>query len=104
MHRLRLPEPFADGAKKADGHVTAGAASDGKQLWRTQSNSCTSAPALAGGQSVLVAHTSELWAYDARTGAARWRVKGEPGADRVPLVVGNRLYVLTDAGVDAVPA
>lgn len=95
--------PFADGTKKADGYVTARAASDGKQLWRTRSNNCTSAPAFAGGQSVLVAHTSELWAYDARTGAARWRVKGEPGADRVPLVAGNRLYVLTDAGVDAVP-
>ncbi|MGW1494507.1 outer membrane protein assembly factor BamB family protein [Streptomyces sp. NPDC002402] len=94
--------PFADGEKKPGGYVTARAASDGKQLWRTQSNSCTSAPALAGGQSVLVAHTSELWAYNARTGAARWRVKGEPGAGRVPLVAGNRLYVLTDAGVDAV--
>ena len=94
--------PFSDGAKEPGGYVTARAASDGKQLWRTASDSCTSAPALAGGRFVLVGHDAELWAYDARTGAAIWRAKGEPGAERVPLVADGRLYVLTDAGVSAV--
>ncbi|WP_406862298.1 PQQ-binding-like beta-propeller repeat protein [Streptomyces sp. HUAS MG47] len=95
--------PFSDGATEPDGYVVARAASDGKQLWRTPSETCTSAAALAGSGAVLVGHDAELWAYDARTGAARWRVKGEADAERVPLVVGGRLYALTDAGVVAVP-
>ncbi|MFD0021464.1 PQQ-binding-like beta-propeller repeat protein [Streptomyces sp. NPDC058382] len=93
--------PFTGGEKKPGGYVTARALSDGKQLWRTDSDDCTSAPAAAGG-SVLVSHTSQTWAYDARTGAARWRVTGEPGAGGVPLVDGGRLYVVTDAGIAAV--
>ena len=96
--------PFADGETKPGGYVTGQAASDGKQLWRTESNDCTSAPVLTGGQTALVAHISEMWAYDARTGAPRWRVAGEPEVGGVPLVADGKLYVITDAGVGAVPA
>ncbi|MEU8529722.1 MULTISPECIES: PQQ-binding-like beta-propeller repeat protein [Streptomyces] len=96
-----LQNPFSSGQKSAGGYVTARAAADGKQLWRTRSDSCSTAPAPAGSRFVLVGHGAELWAYDAGTGAARWRVQGEPGADRVPLVADGRAYVLTDAGVGA---
>ncbi|WP_124285106.1 PQQ-binding-like beta-propeller repeat protein [Streptomyces sp. ADI92-24] len=92
--------PFSGGGRKPGGYVTARAASDGRQLWRTESDDCTSAPAAAG-SAVLVAHTSQVWAYDARTGTARWRVTGEPGAGDVPLVGDGRLYVVTDAGIGA---
>ncbi|WP_326672700.1 outer membrane protein assembly factor BamB family protein [Streptomyces sp. NBC_01257] len=92
----------SSGGKEPDGYVTARAASDGKRLWRTTSDDCTSAPALVPGRSVLLAHGSHIWAYDARTGARLWRVAGRTGAARVPLVAGGRLYVVTDTGIGAV--
>ncbi|MFG2597432.1 PQQ-binding-like beta-propeller repeat protein [Streptomyces sp. NPDC048462] len=84
-----------------DGYLTARAASDGRQLWRTDSGVCTSVAVAARG-TVLVAHDAQTWAYDARTGAARWRVSGGPGVGDAPLTAGGRLYVVTDAGIGAV--
>lgn len=94
--------PFSDDRSEPGGYVTARAAADGKQLWRTESDDCDSVPVLAGGRSVLMTHRSHIWAYDALTGEARWRVTGEPGANRVPLVADGRLYVITDSGIGAV--
>ncbi len=83
------------------GYLTARSAADGGRLWRTDSGDCTSAAAAARG-TVLVAHGAQTWAYDAGTGAARWRVTGEPGAGDAPLTADGRLYVVTDAGIGAV--
>ncbi|WP_418958336.1 PQQ-binding-like beta-propeller repeat protein [Streptomyces tritici] len=94
--------PFSDGRTEPGGYVSARAASDGRRLWRTPSDGCTSAPAAAGSAFVLVGQSSEVWAYDARTGAARWRAKGEPGAEGVPLIADGRVYVLADGRVSAV--
>lgn len=93
--------PFSGGGEKPGGYLTARAAADGRQLWRTDSPLCTS-EAVAARDWVLVGHDSETWAYDARTGAARWRVTGKPGGGDFPLVADGRLYVVTDAGIDAV--
>lgn len=93
--------PFSGGGEKPGGYVTARSAADGKQLWRTESGICTSV-AVAAQDWVLVAHDSETWAYNARTGAAGWRVTGGPGAGGFPLAADGRLYVVTDAGIDAV--
>ncbi|MFF3261609.1 PQQ-binding-like beta-propeller repeat protein [Streptomyces sp. NPDC002932] len=83
------------------GYLTARSAADGSQLWRTDSDDCTSVAATARG-TVLVAHGAQTWAYDAGSGAARWRVTGEPGAGDAPLTADGRLYVVTDTGIGAV--
>ncbi|MFF1921487.1 PQQ-binding-like beta-propeller repeat protein [Streptomyces sp. NPDC058221] len=93
--------PFSGGGEKPGGYVTARATTDGKQLWRTESGVCTSR-AVAAQDWVLVAHDTQTWAYDARTGTARWCVTGEPGAGDFPLVADGRLYVVTDTGIAAV--
>lgn len=67
--------------------------------WRGRS---TAANRTARPGTVLVAHGAQTWAYDAGTGAARWRVTGEPGAGDAPLTADGRLYVVTDAGIGAV--
>ncbi|MFI1968352.1 hypothetical protein BLA24_13470 [Streptomyces cinnamoneus] len=83
------------------GYVLALAADSGKELWRVNRMEPCSSPPTAVGDDVIVTHSADWWAYDARTGKPRWRLAAASSITADPYVASGVLYGLCDDGIRA---